>query len=202
MDRRQLVSWLASAAGISVLDGLRPPEMFGLGQILHARAGAEEPLAGGAVLSSRQRTSLEVAAERIIPADDTPGATDARVAAFIEHILADWFDTDERDRFLGGLAELDVRARALRSRDFIDCEEADQIAILTRLDDEVTQLRRTSGGAANDHPFAMLKYMTVWGYCTSEVAMRAYGDYPLPMRYDGCAVLPSPGRESPSPAAV
>lgn len=197
MHRRQLVRWLASTAGISMLDGVRPSEMLGLGRSVHA--GADESLTSASLLTQAQRTTLEVAAERIIPADETPGATEAQVARFIERILADWFDAGERDRFLGGLAELDVRARALRARSFTDCDEADQVAILTRLDDEVTELRRTGGGTANDHPFAMLKYMTVWGYCTSEVAMRATGDFPLPMRWDGCAVLPAGTSGGPVP---
>lgn len=194
MDRRQLVRWLASAAGISVLDGFHSSELLGLGRAVHAR-----PAAGPAVLSMHQRTTLEIAAERIIPAGETPGATDARVATFIERILAEWFDAAERERFLGGLADLDVRARALRSRAFAECEEADQVAVLTRLDREVAVQRQVDGAAANEHPFAMLKYMTIWGYHTSEVAMRAHGDYPLPMRYDGCAVLSAGARGNPVP---
>jgi hypothetical protein len=33
----------------------------------------------------------------------------------------------------------------------------------------------------------MLKYLTVYGYCTSEAGMRALGLYPMAGRYDGCA---------------
>ena len=56
------------------------------------------------------------------------------------------------------------------------------------LDDEVMALRRTAGGAANAHWFAMLKYLTVWGFCTSEPGMReVLRSLPRPMRYDGSA---------------
>ena len=38
--------------------------------------------------------------ERIIPADDTPGATAAGVPAFIAHMLANWYDPPERTRVI------------------------------------------------------------------------------------------------------
>jgi hypothetical protein len=116
------------------------------------------------------------------------------VAAFIDTMLADWYTPAERDRFLGGLPDLDARCRARRGGDFVTCDQADQVAVLTALDDEVTALRNSRGPAANDHWFAMLKYLTVWGYCTSEVAMRrTLRTYPPPTRYDGCAPV-EPGR--------
>jgi hypothetical protein len=44
------------------------------------------------------------------------------------------------------------------------------------------------GANPNEHWFAMLKYTTVFGYCTSEIAMRrTLGAWPRPTRYDGCA---------------
>jgi hypothetical protein len=55
------------------------------------------------------------------------------------------------------------------------------VAVLTALDDEV------STGGTNEHWFAMLKYLTIYGWCTSEAGMRALRLYPLPWRYDGCA---------------
>ena len=117
-----------------------------------------------------------MAAERILP-----GATEANVGAFIEKMLADWHTDAEREWFVGGLADLDTRCRARAQHDFVDCSEADQVAVLTALDDEA------SAGRANDHWFARLKYLTVYGYCTSEDGMRALHLYPAPWRYDGCA---------------
>lgn len=197
MDRRQLIRSLLSAAGLTALDGLSPGDVLGLGRAIRTR-----PVGTANVLDDRQRATLEVAAGRIIPADDLPGAMDADVATFIERIIADWYTPDERDRFLGGLAELDARAHTLHGRDFVACDEADQVAILTVLDGEVLALRRSNGAAANEHPFAMLKQMTVIGYRTSEVAMRAYGEFPLPMRYDGCAVVPDGGGVDPNRGAL
>ena len=108
--------------------------------------------------------TIAIAAERILP-----GATDANVGAFIEKMLADWHTPEERERFLAGLRGLDSQGN------FVDKSESDQIAILTALDE------------SNADWFARLKYLTVYGYCTSEVGMRELKLWPLPWRYDGCA---------------
>jgi hypothetical protein len=58
----------------------------------------------------------------------------------------------------------------------------------TAFDEAVSARRRAGGANPNEHWFAMLKYTTVFGYCTSEVAMRrTFGVWPRPSRYDGCA---------------
>ena len=114
-------------------------------------------------------------------------AAQAGVTAFIDTLLHEWYAPTDRDRFLAGLSELDARAQEGARRTFAASTVADQIAVLESFDRDVVELRRTSG-AANDHWFAMLKYLTVWGYCTSEPGMRqTFKSYPLPMRYDGNA---------------
>ena len=168
MERRELVRWLVATAGL-------PSLAFG-------RQVHRGPL--GRSLSPHVERTLAVATERVLP-----GAAEASVGAFIDKMLADWHTPAERDRFLAGLPDLDRRCRARAGRDFVDCTTADQIAVLTALDDEVTALRASSGPAANQHWFAMLKYLTVYGWCTSEPAMRALGLYPMAGRYDGCASL-------------
>jgi hypothetical protein len=190
MERRELIRFLVATAGLKCLDGLAPDELLAFGAEVH---GPRRPAAQGVrALDAHARRTVALAAERIIPASDTPGATDAGVVAFVDRMLADWYTADERDRVLAGLRELDGRCRALRGRDFADCDERDQVAVLTAFDDEVTRRRRTPGsGNPNDHWFAMLKYTTVFGYCTSEVAMRrTLGAWPRPTRYDGCAPVP------------
>lgn len=185
MERRELIRWLAGTAALECLDGLAPNELMAFGTRLHGQRVAQ----GFRALDGHTSRTVGAAAERIIPATDTPGATDAGVVVFVDRMLADWHTVDERDRLLAGLRELDARCRALRGRDFADCDETDQVAVLTALDDEVTALRRTPRGAnPDDHWFAMLKYLTVFGYCTSEVAMRrTLALWPRATHYDGCA---------------
>ena len=88
-----------------------------------------------------------------------PGAGEARVPAFIEKMLVDWHTPEERAAILAGLEEL---------RDLSRLQSIDE---------------------ANPPPdwYARFKYLTVYGYCTSEVGMRELGLWPQPWRYDGCA---------------
>lgn len=186
MERRELFRWLMATAGLQCLDGLTPADVLALGRDVHRRAGAGRTALR--TLDPHAARTVTMAAERIVPATDTPGATDAEVTAFIDRMLADWHTPAERDRVLEGLDELDARCRARAGRDFVECAEADQVAILTALDGDVTALGARPGADANGHWFAMLKYLTVFGYCTSEVAMRrTLRAYPLPTTYDGCA---------------
>ena len=188
MERRELIQWLVATAGLQCLDSLAPADLLALGRDVHRRAISRTAARG--TLSPHDERTVAAAAERIIPRTDTPGATDAGVNAFVDKILTDWHTPEERERFLAGLPDLDTRCRALRGRDFVDCDAADQVAVLSTLDDAVTALRASSGDtAANQHWFAMLKYLTVYGYCTSEPGMRALGLYPHPGRYDGCAPI-------------
>ena len=194
MERRDLIRFLVTSTGLACLDGLTPRELLALGTTIHRRSAPPATTAG--TLDAHARRTVVAAAERIIPASDTPGATDADVVTFIDHMLTDWYSAEERDRFLAGLRALDERCRSLRGRDFADCGERAQLAVLTAFDEEVTALRRARGANADGHWFALLKYTTVFGYCTSEVAMRrTLGAWPRPGRYDGCAPL----RSQPAP---
>ena len=186
MERRELVRWLVATAGISCLEGLNANELLAFGEEVHLEPQSGQ---GFRALDAHAQRTVTAAAERIIPATDTPGATDAGVVRFIDKMLADWHTPEESRRFLTGLEELDRRCQSLRGKTFADCTEVDQVAVLTTLDDEVTASRRAPGATnPNDHWFATLKYLTAFGYCTSEPAMRrTLGAWPRPTRYDGCA---------------
>lgn len=86
-----------------------------------------------------------------------PGAGEAGVPAFIEKMLADWHTPQERAAILAGL------------------KSVSDLSLLESIDQ------------ANPDWFARLKYLTVYGYCTSQVGMRELELWPQPWRYDGCA---------------
>src|SRR5688572_26542098 len=137
MERRELLRWLAATTGLAAVDGLDPEELLGLGREIHAQG------AGSPALSPAASRAVTAAAERILPASDTPGATDAGVTEFIDRMLSDWFHPDERAGFLAGIPELDRRSRARSGRAFADSTEADQVGVLTALDGELTALRQS-----------------------------------------------------------
>jgi hypothetical protein len=190
-SRRDAVRSLAGIAALPFLGTLGLDELLEVGRRAHTLAELRH--SGGSPAPPRALTAAEYdivsqAAERIIPRTATPGATDAHVADFIDVMLADWYDVSDRERFKTGLKELDARARNLAARDFARTTEGQQTEVLETLDREL-HLRRQSGLAgADDHWFAMLKYLTVWGYYTSRPGIVQELRLELiPGRYDGNA---------------
>jgi hypothetical protein len=180
MERREFLEWLVATGGIASLNRLGLHDLESIGREAHASA-AQAP-----VLDAHASALVTAAAERIIPATATPGATQAGVTRFIETMLSGWYPAPDRERFVRGLAMLDERSRAVGGRDFLAMAVSGQEIVLQQFDDEVTALRMTTPAQASAHWFAMLKYLTVWGYCTSEVGMReTLRSWPPPMRYAG-----------------
>lgn len=175
MERRDVLRGLASGAAAPLLGSLFPDELLAWGREVHRAAGAGQPAVGS--LPAPVAQILTAACERIIPADDTPGATAAGVPAFIAKMLSDWYDPPERARVIAGIESLDELARARHGRAFAACASAEQDALLLELDRE-----------GPTHWFGVMKYLTIWGYFTSEAGVvRELGQWPSPGRYDGCA---------------
>lgn len=194
MHRRRalrLIGALAGVPALPVLGRFSESELLALGTRIHEQFVGEpyEPRA----LTPAQYRQVEVAAEQIIPRTHTPGATDARVADFIDTMLADWYTSPERERFTAGLVDLDARATRTHGRTFADVSSSARVALLTAIDDEVTALRRANTQAGNEHWFATLKFLTVWGYYTSRVGVaEELRVNVMPGRYDGDAEYLNP----------
>jgi hypothetical protein len=195
-SRRDTVRALASIAALPLFGASGIEELVEVGRRAHALAELRQ--SGASPLPPRALTAAEYeivaqAAERIIPRTTTPGATDARVADFIDVMLADWYDTPDRERFKTGLRDLDARARNLTGggasgRGFAQTTERQQTEVLETFDRELQISRQSRLPGADDHWFGMLKHLTVWGYYTSrpgiveELRLEL-----LPGRYDGNA---------------
>jgi hypothetical protein len=135
------------------------------------RAAAAQAAASAAwtpkVFNTRQNELVIALAELIIPATDTPGATDAKVNQYIDGVLADAAPGD-RDRFLHGLEWVDMRSERRFNRRFVNAPPDQQIMLLT-------DLSQSSDPMPDDKPgvefFRAIKGMTVTGYYSSEVGI-------------------------------
>lgn len=185
MDRRSLLQWMVATGGAAALNRLSAQDLVSLGTRAHERA-ATAPFTG--MLTSQELRTVEALAECIIPRTDTPGAIDAQVARFVEVMMSDWYPAADAQRFREGISAFEAGVRARSGGSFADLPQARQVQHAQVLDQELSALRDTRGAKANEHWFAILKYLTVWGYCTSEVAMRdVFHSIERPMRYDGAA---------------
>lgn len=173
-SRRETLRTLGSFAALPFFGTLGLEELVEVGRRAHSRARP-------GTLAPAQHAIVVLAAERIIPRTATPGATDARVADFIDVMLADWYNATERERFIAGVNELGARG-------FTGMTPAQQAAVLETLDGEVQALRLSRSPDADRHWFAMLKFLTVWGYYTSRPGIvEEIRVAILPGRYEGNA---------------
>lgn len=187
MQRREVLQWIGGAVGATALAGVSPERLLAIGRGLHDRVSARSaPQQALAALDEHQAHTVAAIAEHIIPETDTPGARAARVEEFIDLLLADWFDDDERVEFLRGLANVDTRSLNLFGTVFVRASEPEQVAVLSGLDAEVTVLREAAA-EPQEHFFHRMKWLTLYGYYTSEIGqteeLRAAI---IPGRYDAC----------------
>jgi Gluconate 2-dehydrogenase subunit 3 len=193
-DRRQ---WLKTSAGI-----------LG-GSLLPAPAVSEEalqtePKAASAATSKvaetessvhfftpAQHALVEELSETIIPADDhSGGAKAAKVADYIDQVLREGFDENQKVLWREGLHLIDVMSLHRHGKSFVNVAAGDRISLLTVLSNhlEMTDLPEVRF-------FIELKRMTVMGYYTSKIGIHDE------LRYKGNRVLQEyVGCDDPSPA--
>jgi hypothetical protein len=187
MHRRQALRLLASAATLPLLSR----EALSLFQAVHEQI-PEQPVLK--TLNPQQNATVTTISELIIPQTDTPGAKAARVNEFIDLILTEWYDEEERSTFMTGLADVDSRTRDLYGKDFVDCVEKQQVEILQALDDEVAareeNARRRRTRPPQKNFFFMMKQLTLVGYYTSQVGFEQelHGEI-IPSRHAACVPL-------------
>jgi hypothetical protein len=189
LTRREWLARLSAAAVVPFVNGCMPTALVEWGREVHSEAAAQT--GGGASPGDVLRT-LAAVSERIIPADATPGAIEAGVPRFIERMLASWYEPLDQQRIHDGLAALDERAHAEFGLDFLSLGESQQDFLLLALD--------RLGSASW---FATIKYLTIWGYYTSEVGITTeLQDVVFAGRYEGCAPYTARSRDSKSEVAA
>ena len=110
------------------------------GLLAGCRTPADDALASYTfqTLDADQQNVLAALVDQILPATDTPGASDVGVPQFIDTMLSEWYAPEERDRFLAGLGRVDARADG---GSFAALAPDDRAALVAVLDAE------TFGGA-------------------------------------------------------
>src|SRR5437879_12120934 len=135
MQRREALRLLAATAALPILSR----DAFSLFREVHQQL-AEAPALK--TLNPHQNPTVTAISELIIPQTDTLGAKAVRVNEFIDLILTEWYEGDEKTRFLAGLGDVDLRSRDVFGKDFIGCSEKQQVQILSSLDEELAGIRQ------------------------------------------------------------
>jgi gluconate 2-dehydrogenase gamma chain len=114
------------------------------GQHVHttlAQAPAGQPYAP-AFFTPAEYATLSKLTDVIIPATETPGAADSGVPEYIDRVVS--LNKEHQPLIRAGLAWLEQRAKARFSREFLSLGEAEHIAILQPLSDEIDRQRRAA----------------------------------------------------------
>ena len=176
MDRRKFLIAMSGALGSQLIAPL--------GRVLHANADVDPVnLVGGtALFSDSERAAVAALSEIIIPTTDTPGAIAAGVPDYIEFMLTEWYQKEERTRFLIGIKQVNAYAQATQKTDFASLETAKQTEIVQRMHDGQMPVMMQGGTMFFEH----VKQLTLSGYYTSEIGMTVERIYqPVPGRFDG-----------------
>ena len=175
MQRREALKLLFAGGVLPAL----PTNLFGFFRDSH-------PAAGYALrtLDAHQNDTVVAMIDQIIPATETPGAKGARVNEFIDVILTEWANDEERRNFLSGLADVDKQSGTLFGKSFADASPDQQVALLRSLDESASIARSAREARETRSPiwepagrdtqmqddfFTVFKKMTVHGYYTSEI---------------------------------
>jgi hypothetical protein len=191
-DRRQWLKTSATALGASLLPlSIMPSDLAQA----ESSPAVPQAKAGGTKSAARfftpaQHALVEELSETIIPADShSGGAKAAKVADYIEQVLRESPDDNQKSNWREGLRLIDLMSQHYNGKSFVDSSSEERIAVLTVLSD-------------NDHMtdlpevrfFRDLKHLTVRSYYTSKIGIHDE------LEYKGNRMLPQfVGCDDPTP---
>ncbi|GAB3115405.1 gluconate 2-dehydrogenase subunit 3 family protein [Aestuariicella hydrocarbonica] len=190
MNRREFLQCAAIMVGSAGVSG----HVLALSQaqMTYLAAAGDYVKKPATLFSQQQRAIVAAAAEIIIPRTETPGAIDAGVPHFIELMVQDWLNDDERAIFMTGLNDLENHTTRELGASYEKLSTEEQLAVLEALEAGAGDSAWYAQGNVrrafvSDAPFiCQLKELTIWGFFTSEVGSKHVLRYnPMPMKFDG-----------------
>ena len=179
MERRDLLRALGAAAAFTIMPRTAQAAW---------EAVAAAPNALPRVLTDERAALVASLADAIIPRTDTPGANDVNVSAFIDVIVAEYYNDEERATFLSGLDAIGARAKLTGAASFAEMTPEAQKTLLDSLDQPVDKQ------APEARAWSRLKGLVIHGYFTSErVQKEVLKTVIMPMRFDGNAPMKKAG---------
>ncbi|MEP2024042.1 MAG: gluconate 2-dehydrogenase subunit 3 family protein [Reichenbachiella sp.] len=140
------------------------------------------------ILTNEQIHLLEEIAEVILPhTEKSPGAKDAKVGAFANRIVTDFYNGQQQQVFLEALAKY-------KEMNFASLTPAEKEAQLLREETNIEENPRytfnneETGETFETQPaYVMIKQLSIWAYLSSEIVAKNNFNYlPIPGKYTGC----------------
>jgi hypothetical protein len=135
----------------------------------HAEAQARP----GGFLTESEFATLDELSEMIIPTDaHSPGASAAKVAAFIDSQLAGAWEEKDRSDWRSGLALVDRVSQEMNGAAFMKSSPEQRLAVLTRMAQNESKPEKPE-----EQFFKELKGRVVYAYYTSEIGIKQEIEY-------------------------
>lgn len=186
-DRRQWLKTSATVLGASLIPLPAVSEETPQAEAKPAASAAKtvEGKSTARFFSPAQHTLVEELTETVIPADShSGGAKAAKVADYIDQVLRESLDDNQKALWREGLRLIDVMSQHGYGKIFVNATSEERIALLTLLSDhdEMTELPEVRF-------FKELKRLTVVGYYTSKIGIHDELEYKgnrILQEYVGC----------------
>lgn len=133
----------------------------------------------GQFFSAHELTLLTDIAELMIPRTDTPGATDANVAAVLDGMMLSWAGADTREQFQRALKIFETEAQSRHEKPYSSLLPEQRLKLLINIDTKA--FSKTPDEASRD--YRKLKELIFLIYYSSEEAGENF--VPLPGEYYG-----------------
>ncbi|MFO7845851.1 MAG: gluconate 2-dehydrogenase subunit 3 family protein [Balneolaceae bacterium] len=142
------------------------------------------------LFTQRQAQVVTALADVILPADDTPAASEVGVPEFIEKMVNETYSEEQRQEFLDGLDDFSDNFQSELQAEYFDGDDEQ------RYEFTYHQNRIAVEDSPESSPFILsFKELTLLGYFTSEVGATQVLRYEaVPGRYDGCIPVEEVGR--------
>ena len=191
-DRRQWLKTSAALVGASLLPTHSLPAAGPQGANAPSPSGHTptqskpgEPQTHAHFFTAAQHAMVEELTETIIPADShSGGAKAAKVPDYIDQLLTETYDDNQRTLWREGLRLVDLMTRHYSGKSFVEASPEERIAVLKVLSDNerMTDLPEVRF-------FIELKRLTVRGYYTSKIGVHDELEYKgnrILQEYVGC----------------
>jgi hypothetical protein len=207
IERREILRYLGIAAVASTYPGFDKWAFACPGEFPNVAGPPVSPDSYTPLFFSPGHYRLvERLAELIIPGDDTPGATQAGVAEFIDFMVANRVPvsgspeirstadaieagTLAQNRFVAGLDWMNARSDSEHRHDFLDCTPEQQNGLLEEL---AYRSKFTSGTESGRAFFQMMRDYTVVGYYTTRIGLESLGYPGLQVVWPAMPACPHP----------
>lgn len=135
----------------------------------HAEAQARP----GGFLTESEFATLDELSEMIIPTDaHSPGASAAKVAAFIDSQLAGAWEEKDRSDWRTGMALVERVSQEMNGAAFMKSSPEQRLAVLTRMAQNESKPEKPE-----EQFFKELKARVVYAYYTSEIGIKQEMEY-------------------------